>query len=107
MKPLSIFFMLSISGSLMAAPLKIELPKEEFLLKKGEGRDALMANCLMCHSTEYYTTQPPLSRDAWQGIVEKMKVKFGATIPEDQVKIIVEYLASNYGEKPIENKTEP
>lgn len=84
-----------------AAPLKIELPPETPALKSAPGSDAAMANCLMCHSTEYITTQPPLSPAAWKAIVEKMQKKFGAPLPAEQVGTLVDYLAKSYGAAPL------
>ena len=80
-----------------AAPLKIELPPETVVFKTAPGADAAMGNCLICHSAEYVTTQPPLSPVAWKAIVEKMQKKYGAPLPAGQVDALVEYLAKSYG----------
>jgi hypothetical protein len=87
-------------GELLAAPVRIELPQEVPVLKSGPGREIAMSQCLICHSAEYFTTQPPLPRAYWQGAVEKMQAKFGAAIPPEQVPPLVEYLFGNYGKKP-------
>ena len=107
MKPYSLLLSLLLaSGSVDSAPLKIALPTEVFVLKEGSGRDVVMANCLMCHSTEYFTSQPPLARAGWQAVVEKMKAKFGAPLPDDQVQAVVDYLTTHYGpEQPAEAET--
>ena len=87
-------------GELLATPVRIELPQEVPVLKSGPGREIAMSQCLICHSAEYFTTQPPLPRAYWQGAVEKMQAKFGAAIPSEQVAPLVEYLFGNYGKKP-------
>lgn len=52
----------------------------------------LQSNCLLCHSMDYVTTQPPLTRPQWTAIVEKMRGKFGAVIPTNQVAGLVDAL---------------
>jgi len=58
-----------------------------------------MANCLSCHSSEYVLSQPPMPRKFWEASVKKMKDKFGAPTPDDQVAALVDYLATTYGLK--------
>ena len=89
--------LLTLAAIATAAPLKIELPPETPKIKDGPGATAIMANCLICHSTEYITTQPALPPAAWKAIVEKMQKKYGAPLPPDQVETVVEYLAKSYG----------
>ncbi len=93
-------FLLLSALSASAAPLKIELPAETVILKILPGADAVKAQCLVCHSTEYITTQPPLSPAAWKATVEKMQKKYGAPLPADQIEALVDYLAKNYGAPP-------
>lgn len=81
----------------VAAPLKIELPPETPHFKKSPRAELVMSQCLMCHSAEYITTQPPLSPAAWKASVEKMQKKYGAPIPADQVDALVDYIVKNYG----------
>jgi sulfite dehydrogenase len=86
--------------SAFAAPLKIELPPETAAFKTSPGAELAAAQCLICHSAEYVSTQPPLSRVAWKASVEKMQKKYGAPLPADQVEAIVDYLAQTYGAPP-------
>ena len=53
--------------------------------------------CVMCHSLDYVNTQPPMSAAFWSAEVTKMVKVYGAPIPEDQVKLISEYLGKTYG----------
>lgn len=109
MKPLSLFRILTRLGILSlalvalaetTAPIDREtwkLPPEPLTLKDGPGIDLMKANCLLCHSTEYISTQPPLKRSQWEAEVAKMRTKFGAPIATNTVPELVEYLVKNYG----------
>jgi hypothetical protein len=74
-----------------------KLPAETAKLKPGLGAPLVIANCTTCHSADYISSQPPLSRPAWRATVEKMRVKYGASIVTNNVDAIAEYLASSYG----------
>ncbi len=80
-----------------AAPLKIELPPESVVFKNAPGAEIAAGQCLLCHSAEYITTQPPLARAAWKAGVEKMQLKYGAPLPAEQVEALVDYLTKSYG----------
>ena len=99
MKNLLCVVLLASPVLVVAAPLKIELPPESPQFKTAPGVELALQNCLVCHSSEYITTQPPLSRTAWKASVEKMKGKFGAQVSAEQVDALVEYLAGAYGPK--------
>ena len=75
------------------------LPPEKPVLKPGEGLASVTGNCILCHSVDYISTQPPLLRAQWTATVEKMRAKFGATIATNAVPAIVDYLATAYGRK--------
>jgi cytochrome c551/c552 len=83
--------------SARAGEIKIELPRETASFKPGSGVELVNAQCLVCHSVDYVATQPPFARTVWAAEVKKMREKYGAAIPEEQVEGIVAYLASNYG----------
>lgn len=73
------------------------LPPETAKLKETEGIKGIQTNCLLCHSVDYISTQPKLTRAQWAAGVEKMRAKFGAVISTNAVPPIVEYLTVNYG----------
>jgi mono/diheme cytochrome c family protein len=82
----------------LAETVKIELPPEHATLKPGPGAELATGQCLICHSAEYITTQPPGKPLAfWKAEVEKMRKVYGAPIPDDQINTIAEYLAHSYG----------
>jgi cytochrome c551/c552 len=80
-----------------AAPLEIRLPSEVVAFKQDVGAEIANAQCLICHSVEYVTIQPPLPKSFWKGSIQKMQQKYGATIPEEQVEPLADYLTRNYG----------
>lgn len=77
--------------------LKISLPPETGVFKAGPGSELANGQCLTCHSVEYVTTQPLMQRAFWAAAIKKMREKFGANIPEEQVDPLVNYLVTNYG----------
>ncbi len=82
----------------LAGTVRIEIPSEHATLKPGTGSDLANGQCLICHSAEYITTQPPGKPLAfWKAEVEKMRKVYGAPIPDDQINPIAEYLARSYG----------
>jgi cytochrome c5 len=74
-----------------------KLPSAEPKLKSAPGADLVTANCQICHSADYISTQPRMTRAAWAAAVQKMREKYGAPLPPDRVDAIVEYLVKNYG----------
>ncbi len=79
--------------------VEIVLPADTVMFAPSslKGFSAAQANCVVCHSTEYIRSQPPLSLAAWTAEVKKMKKVFGAPIADDQVEPIAHYLAETYG----------
>src|SRR5437867_11806263 len=92
--PLAVVFM----GALfLAAAVEIQLPPETAAFKQDNGAEIANGQCLICHSVEYVTMQPPMPRAFWKGSVQKMQQKYGAPIPEAQVEPVLDYLTKNYG----------
>ena len=85
------------SGALVFAAEKFQLPPETARLKPGPGAEMVTAQCLLCHSADYISTQPRLSRTAWTAAVVKMKDKYGAPIPTNNIPVLVDYLSKSYG----------
>ena len=80
-----------------AEPIIYNLPEETARFQPGPGVDFAKANCLACHSADYISTQPPHQGKAfWQTEVTKMIKLYGATIAEQDVSGITEYLAATY-----------
>ena len=96
---LGLSILLASTAVLLLAAEKFELPPETTRLKPGPGADLATAQCLLCHSADYISTQPRMSRAAWNGAVLKMKDKYGAPINTNTVPRLVDYLAKNYGKE--------
>jgi cytochrome c5 len=88
-----------------AAPLttlksvKLDVPTSDATVPPGPGADAVNNNCLACHSADHLTTQPSLSRDAWDEVVHKMITAYKAPISQQDATAIVDYLARTKGTK--------
>src|SRR5712671_1516330 len=93
--PLAVLIAASLSNAALA--LDIQLPPETTAFKQDPGAEIANAQCLICHSVEYVTMQPPMPRPFWKSSVQKMQQKYGAPIPDAQVEELADYLARNYG----------
>ena len=59
---------------------------------EGPGAEAMNANCTACHSAEMVHTQPTLAKAAWQAEVTKMQKVYKASVNEDDIPAILDYL---------------
>jgi hypothetical protein len=96
MSALWIVAAVSISAA-SAAGAAYVAPPETAKFASGPNVDLAARHCQTCHSADYITTQPPQVADNfWQAEVTKMIGVFGARIPEDDARKIVDYLNSAY-----------
>lgn len=95
-----------VIAGLLALPLhaalaaSITLPAETAAYKPSTlpGYEKTVANCMFCHSAQYAQMQPPTSpRSYWEATVKKMKKPFGAPLADEDIPLIVDYLAKTYG----------
>ena len=86
-----------LAVAVRGATVEIQLPLEANAFKQDLGAEIANAQCLICHSVEYVTVQPPLPRAFWKASVQKMQQKYGAAIPEGQIEPLADYLTRNYG----------
>lgn len=95
----SAFIMLFIFAAGLAAAKTIKLPPDNPManLKPGPGVEVVRANCALCHSTDYIVRQQGGDAKHWDPEVRKMITVFGAPVSDDDVKTIVNYLATEYG----------
>jgi len=71
---------------------------ENVTLKAGAGREVVENDCTVCHSLDYPRINAPfLDRQGWESEVNKMITAYGAPITPTDAKVIVDYLAANYG----------
>jgi mono/diheme cytochrome c family protein len=89
----------AVSLSLCAAE-DWKLPAGEPQFKRAAGAELAIGNCLICHSADYISMQPPLDAAGWTAIVTKMREKYGAPLPPENIAPIVNYLVTNYGKPP-------
>jgi hypothetical protein len=98
-KALFLLIPIALAGAALAlAPDKFELPPETAKLKPGPAAELANVQCLLCHSADYISTQPRLSRAAWNAAVLKMKDKYGAPINTNTIPQLVDYLTKTYGQ---------
>ena len=88
-----------ISAGCLLAAEEWKLPAGEPQFKRGPGAELAVGNCVICHSADYVSMQPPLNAAGWAAIVQKMREKYGAPLPPAQVEEVVRYLVANYGKK--------
>jgi len=94
---IAIALIVAFTGSARCAPMEIHLPFEVNAFKQDVGAEIANAQCLICHSVEYVSTQPPFPRAFWKSSVQKMQQKYGAVISDAQIDPLVDYLTRNYG----------
>jgi len=97
MKKILILLGLAVLPGVNAEVMKITLPPETAFFKPAAGVQLANGQCMTCHSVDYITMQPAKGLDFWQGEVKKMKDKYGAPIPSDQMDGLAAYLAVSYG----------
>lgn len=101
MKRFQLVMMVGLAASLLAFAADEKkgwkLPPETAKLQRGPGVELVTAQCVACHSLDYISTQPPMSRAAWAGTVTKMKEKYGAPVAPERLEAVIEYLVKNYG----------
>ena len=59
----------------------------------GAGSEPVNDNCTACHSAEMVLAQPVLSKTVWQAEVTKMVKVYKASVSEEDIPAIVDYLA--------------
>lgn len=75
----------------------IALPSDDPPLAAGQGQDAFDRGCRICHSARYISLQPVFPRKTWTAEVDKMMKVYGAPIPPNDVKPIIDYLVATHG----------
>ena len=77
-------------------------------LKDGPGKDLVAGRCTVCHSLDYIQMNSFfLDRQGWEGEVKKMIKAFGAPIQPNELSRVVDYLAQNYGKRPVRPVSTP
>jgi hypothetical protein len=79
-------------GGVTLHSVSIDLPDSGRMFP-GPGSDAINNNCLACHSAGMVLNQPVLAKSLWQAEVTKMIQTYKAPVSEEDVAVIVDYLA--------------
>ena len=77
-----------LAGFVLAAAADSDLPD-------GKGKEIVEDTCSDCHSLERIKSQR-MTEEGWNGTIREM-IENGASINSDDVKVIVDYLAKNFG----------
>ncbi len=89
-------FLLVIASFIAAATALAA--EDKFKLKQAPGVAQVQANCVACHSLDYIELNSRfLDRKGWEAEVTKMMKAFGAPVKPEDVPVIVDYLAKEYG----------
>jgi hypothetical protein len=89
------------TGGVSAAPETIALPGETAKLRESSlpGYTVASQKCLICHSVDYISYQPPgMTQAQWTAEMAKMQHLYGAPIDEQEIKLLATYLATMYGD---------
>jgi hypothetical protein len=71
--------------------------EDRIRLRDAPGRDSATAFCATCHSLDYIEMNADVfDRAGWEKNVRKMIDRFGAPIPDEEARRIIDYLAANY-----------
>ncbi|WP_423762050.1 cytochrome c [Burkholderia sp. NLJ2] len=83
-----------------AAPtgtVEVALPGDTQKFPPGPGADLANLHCLICHSVDMVTRQPPLSFQEWKAEVVKMRTVYGAPLPPEAIDDLARYLTAING----------
>jgi hypothetical protein len=92
--------LIGLHGPAGAGAQTIEWPPETVQLKPSDlpGYAKAKAQCVACHSAEYFAYQPPTAaRGYWENMVKRMKAVFKAPLDDADMPAIVDYLVKTYG----------
>lgn len=72
--------------------------EEDISLKNSGGRELVEGYCGACHSLDYPRMNAWfLDHQGWDAEINKMIKTYGAPISSADARVIVDYLAANYG----------
>jgi mono/diheme cytochrome c family protein len=80
---------------LLATLLLFAAPSNVTTLPPGEGKAIVQRTCVSCHALKVVTAKKA-SKEEWSVLVDQM-VSRGADLNDDEIEIVVDYLAKNFG----------
>jgi len=81
----------------LPSKMSIQLPGPTVNFQPGPNVGIVQANCLVCHNADYVYNQANMTRAQWTGEVNKMRAAYKATISDENVPKIVDYLMTQRG----------
>ena len=92
-----------VFAAALAAIVPALAAEKPVAIKDAPGRETVENMCSGCHSLDYIRINSPyLDRQGWTAEVNKMVMAYGAPIPMEDTKTIIDYLAANYAAPPKE-----
>ena len=84
----AMLFALTLGGAALRAQGSTDPSK----LPDGPGKTILQSSCTVCHGLDLLSGR---DEAAWKDTVDRM-IAMGAVVPDDQVKVLVDYLVKNF-----------
>ncbi|WP_176091399.1 c-type cytochrome [Burkholderia ambifaria] len=73
--------------------ISVDLPPSVLPFPPGVGAELAIKHCQMCHAPATVLEQPPLTQREWEKVIQKMRVHFGAPIPESDIRELAHYFS--------------
>ena len=67
-------------------------------LPEGKGKQAVQTHCVQCHDLGQ-VTRSGYSQEGWRNNIHMM-INVGATLPQDEIEPVIQYLAQHFPERP-------
>jgi len=83
------------SAMLLTTVLLLAASAKPATLPPGKGKAIVQRTCISCHALKVVTAKRA-SKEQWSALVDQM-ISRGADLNDDEVEIIVDYLARNFG----------
>ena len=83
------------SAMLLTTVLLLAASANPVTLPPGKGKAIVRRTCISCHALKVVTAKRA-SKEQWSVLVDQM-ISRGADLNDDEVEIIVDYLARNFG----------
>ena len=77
----------------------VEIPEAEWKLAPGQGAEIVENNCIACHSLAPILQHRGFTRDQWTAEIHKMQKRYGASIEEQDIDPMADYLSAVYGKE--------
>jgi hypothetical protein len=87
-------------GGVILRSAAIALPDDVSAFPELPGAGTVTASCTACHSASMVLVQPPLKREQWQAIVDKMRDAYKAPVTPEAEAVVVDYLTHLSGAEP-------